>query len=159
MEALLAIASKRDVREYAETPVARETQDRILDAGRLSGSARNRQPWRFVVAEGEAARLTLARAVYRPEVVVAAPFSLLVAGLPGSALTLMDIGRAAQNMMLCAWDLGVVSYMVKPVGLPELQEAMEHLTSLFLRIVVRPAGPGNTGASEKPEVNEMGGWL
>jgi nitroreductase len=109
MEALLAIASKRDVREYAETPVARETQDRILDAGRLSGSARNRQPWRFVVAEGEAARLTLARAVYRPEVVMAAPFSLLVAGLPGSALTLMDIGRAAQNMMLCAWDLGVVS--------------------------------------------------
>lgn len=105
----LAIASKRDVREYADTPLAPETQAQILDAGRLAGSARNRQPWRFVVAESEAARTALARAVYRPEVVARAPFSLLVTGLPGSALTLMDIGRTAQNMMLCAWDLGVVS--------------------------------------------------
>lgn len=109
MDARLAISSKRDVREYADTPVSAKTQSQILDAGRLAGSARNRQPWRFVLADSEAARSALARAVYRPEVVMGAPFSMLVTGLPGSALTLMDIGRTAQNMMLAAWDLGVVS--------------------------------------------------
>ena len=109
MDVALAIASKRDVREYADRALEPGVQVGILDAGRLAGSARNRQPWRFVVAESGDARASLARAVYRPEVVLAAPFSVLVTGLPGSALTLMDIGRAAQNMMLGAWGLGVVS--------------------------------------------------
>lgn len=44
MDTLLAIASKRDTRSYANRPVPEEVERRILDAGRLSGSARNRQP-------------------------------------------------------------------------------------------------------------------
>ena len=55
MDALLAVASKRDVRAYSGEPIPPEAEAWILDAGRLSGSARNRQPCRFVVAEGERA--------------------------------------------------------------------------------------------------------
>jgi nitroreductase len=49
MEAWLAIASRREVRDYADTQIPADVQRRILDAGRLSGSASNKQPWRFVV--------------------------------------------------------------------------------------------------------------
>ena len=51
MDAYLAIASKRDVKTYADRPLADDSIARILDAGRLSGSAKNRQPWQFVVVE------------------------------------------------------------------------------------------------------------
>ena len=57
MDAYLAVASKRDQREYAERPVPEYAERpvpedavrRILDAGRIAGSAKNRRPWRFLV--------------------------------------------------------------------------------------------------------------
>ncbi len=45
MDPYLAIASKRDERAYADTPIPAEVRQRILDAGRLSGSSKNRQRW------------------------------------------------------------------------------------------------------------------
>jgi nitroreductase len=44
MDTFLAIASKRDTRRYSDRPVPDDVQRRILDAGRLAGSAKNRQP-------------------------------------------------------------------------------------------------------------------
>ena len=43
MDTFLAITSKRDARRYAETPIGDDEIARILQAGRVSGSARNRQ--------------------------------------------------------------------------------------------------------------------
>lgn len=102
MDTFLAIASKRDERRYADRPVAEEDVRRILDAGRLSGSSRNTQNWRFVVISDKAA---LAEAVYAPENVQTAGLVVAITGEAG----MFDVGRCAQNMMLAAWDLGVVS--------------------------------------------------
>jgi nitroreductase len=54
VDTYLAIASKRDERAYAGTPVPEDVARRILDAGRLSGSSRNTQRWQFAVVAGEA---------------------------------------------------------------------------------------------------------
>ena len=48
VEAYLGIVSRREVRDYAAGPLSPEVERRILDAGRLAGSAKNRQPWTFV---------------------------------------------------------------------------------------------------------------
>ena len=56
MDAYLAIASRRDERRYRPDPLPDDVVERILDAGRLSGSASNRQPWTFVIPTA-AARL------------------------------------------------------------------------------------------------------
>ncbi|HZT53786.1 MAG TPA: nitroreductase family protein, partial [Gaiellaceae bacterium] len=104
MDVRLAIASKRDERAYAERPVPEEVRRRILDAGRLSGSSRNRQAWEFVVISG-AARERLAEAVYAPENLRGAALVVAVVGEASG----FDAGRCAQNMMLAAWSEGVVS--------------------------------------------------
>jgi nitroreductase len=44
MDTWLAVASRREVREYADRDVPEDVVQRILDAGRLAGSAKNRQP-------------------------------------------------------------------------------------------------------------------
>ena len=103
MDARLAIASKRDVRQYADTPVPDDVVTRILDAGRVSGSSRNTQRWQFVVVEK--AKEKLADAVYAPGNVRGAQLVVAIVGEAGS----MDVGRCAQNMMLAAWNEGVVS--------------------------------------------------
>jgi nitroreductase len=103
-----AIASKRDVRAYAATPIPEDVRHRILDAGRLAGSARNRQLWRFHVVEDVTARERLAEAVYAPGNLRDATLIVAITtGGKGSGG--FDCGRAAQNMMLAAWDEGIVS--------------------------------------------------
>jgi nitroreductase len=100
MDTFLAIASRREVREYTDAPIPPEIVHRILDAGRLSGSSRNTQQWEFVVVSD---RDALSAAVYAPANVLGAT---LVVAIAGSAFAL-DMGRAAQNMMLAAWNDGV----------------------------------------------------
>jgi nitroreductase len=100
MDTFLAIASRREVREYTDAPIPPEIVHRILDAGRLSGSSRNTQQWEFVVVSD---REALSEAVYAPGNVLGAT---LVVAIAGSAFAL-DMGRAAQNMMLAAWNDGV----------------------------------------------------
>ena len=104
MDTWLAVASRREVREYADRALPDEVVTTILDAGRLAGSARNRQPWQFLVVEGAQARERLAEAVYAPDNVRGARLIVAIAGRPG-----IDVGRAAQNMLLVAWNEGVGS--------------------------------------------------
>jgi len=113
----LAIASKRDQREYADAPVPDDVRERILDAGRLSGSSKNRQRWEFVLVSGDA-RERLAEAVYAPENVHSAALVVAIVGEAGS----FDAGRCAQNMMLAAWGDGVVSC---PNGVRDADAAAE----------------------------------
>ena len=49
MDTFLAIASKRDQRQYAEREIPDEVVRRVLDAGRIAGSAANKQPLRFAL--------------------------------------------------------------------------------------------------------------
>lgn len=111
METWLAVASKRDIKRYSDEPIPPEVVTRILDAGRLSGSAKNRQPWTFVIVEDAALKDRLAGTVYAPGNVRGA--TLVVAVLGKASL---DVGRAAQNMLLVAWNDGVAS---SPNGMPD----------------------------------------
>jgi nitroreductase len=115
VETFLAIASKRDERRYADRPVAEDDVLRILDAGRLSGSSQNKQLWNFVVVSDTAA---LADAVWAPENVQTAGLVVAIVGDAG----MFDVGRCAQNMMLAAWDRGVVSC---PNGIKDAGRAAE----------------------------------
>jgi len=108
MDVRLAVASKRDARAFSGQAVPEEAALRILDAGRLAGSARNRQPCRFVVAEGEAVP-AVADAVYRAGNVLDAGLVVAIVVTPGGNLVDFDAGRTAQNMMLAGWAEGIAS--------------------------------------------------
>jgi nitroreductase len=118
LDTYLAVASKRDWRSYADTPVPPEVEQRILDAGRLAGSAMNRQPWVFVVVESPEAKEQVAQAVYAQDNVRKAPLVIAIVTEGGKAA--LDVGRAMQNMFLVAWNDGVVSC---PNGMPDAAAA------------------------------------
>jgi nitroreductase len=115
MDTFLSVASKREVRDYAGRPIPADAEQRILEAGRISGSSQNTQPWRFVVVDSPSLRQRLAEAVYRPGNVRSAALVVVIA-MRGRGPTGFDAGRAAQNMMLAAWNDRIGSC---PNGMPD----------------------------------------
>jgi nitroreductase len=138
----LAIASKRDERRYADRPIPAEVERRILDAGRLAGSARNRQPWELVVVSDPSG---LAETVYEPSNLRTA--ALVVALVGGGGL---DFGRCAQNMLLAAWGEGVISC---PNGIkdPAAAEAILGGEPAIVLSFGYPATPRNPAARSPEE--------
>jgi nitroreductase len=110
----LTVASKRDWRSYADRQVQEGVQRRILDAGRLSGSSQNVQPWTFVVVESPEPKERIAQLVYAQDNVRTCAFAVAIATEGGKYP--FDVGRAMQNMLLVAWSQGVVSC---PNGMPD----------------------------------------
>ena len=109
-----AINSVRVVRDFAERPLAYEHLDRILNAGRRTGSSKNEQRWAFIVVRdrdrlrelasvgryaGHLAGATVAIALITPE----------SGDGPRTRSIMWDLGRAAQNMVLAAWELSIGS--------------------------------------------------
>ena len=105
VDTLLAIASRRDERRTLPERLPEDVSRRVLDAGRLSGSSRNSQPWTFVVPTGRERIERLAAAVRVPENVLGAGLVVAIV-VAGKGPVLFDAGRAAQSMLLAAWAEG-----------------------------------------------------
>jgi nitroreductase len=123
VDAYLAIASRREVRRYSSRPVPETVQRRIIEAGRVAGSAANRQPWRFLWVSDRGRLELLALTVYEPANVRGCAFAVAIA-VAGKGPTSFDAGRAAQNMLLAAWNEGVGSC---PNGMPDRRAAADVL--------------------------------
>jgi nitroreductase len=119
VDAYLAIVSKREVRAYAERPLPDDALQRLLEAGRVSGSSRNRQARRFIALRDRALIERAAHTVYAPDNLVGAALAVAIV-IRGKGPTGFDAGRAAQNMMLAAWNDGIGSCpngVADPAGL------------------------------------------
>jgi nitroreductase len=108
-----AIDSIRVVRDFSDRPVADEEVDCIVNAGRRAGSSKNLQRWDFVVVRDRDRLRELSRAgPFAGHVANAAVAVALVTPDPqqDQPLSVMwDLGRAAQNMVLAAWERGIGS--------------------------------------------------
>jgi nitroreductase len=111
MEVFEGIRTLLAVRRYHDRPVPETVIRKILEAGRLTGSAMNVQPWHFIVVqEGETLRRLGALASSGPYI-AQAPLAIVVA-VDKSVYAVSDASRAIQSMLLTAWSEGVGSNWV-----------------------------------------------
>jgi nitroreductase len=109
-----AIDSKRVIRRFADRPLEADALVRILNAGRRAASSKNLQRWDFIVCRDRAHLGELAAVgPWAGHLAGAAVAIALVTPDPAAAdspLSVMfDLGMAAGNMMLAAWELGIGS--------------------------------------------------
>jgi len=109
-----AVSHKRMIREFADRPLEPDHLVRILNAGRRAGSSKNLQRWQFIVCRDRDHLAGLARVgQYAGHLAGAAVGIALVTPDPAAAdapLSVMfDLGMAAADMMLVAWELGIGS--------------------------------------------------
>ncbi len=118
MNVLETIAHRESIRSYDPTrPVAAETLERILEAGRLAPSAANRQPWQFIVVQS-AEGLAKVHPCYHRSWFQDAPAVLAVAGSTEQAWTRdrdgfnslqTDLAIAMDHLILAAEHEGVAT--------------------------------------------------
>jgi len=107
-DALEAMRTVRQVRQYEPGNVPPEALQQILEIARWTGSSRNTQPWRFIVIEDKAMLKQLAD--LRPNITWAADGALAIAiVLPeeNAIHESYDAGRVTERMMIAARLLGL----------------------------------------------------
>jgi nitroreductase len=114
MDVWTAVSTKRAVRQFDTRPLDPEHLERIVNAGRHAGSSKNLQRWDFVVCRERQHLRELGKVgPWAGHLAGAAVGIALVTPDPRDAdspLSVMfDLGQAAENMMLVAWELGIGS--------------------------------------------------
>ncbi|MGH2405459.1 MAG: nitroreductase family protein [bacterium] len=104
------------VRRYRDTPVPAELVRQIVEAGRLTGSSMNGQPWHFIVVEDRDTLRQIGALVRSGPYVAQAPMAVIVA-IEKTRFAVSDVSRAIQSMILTAWAEGVGSNWVGFLGL------------------------------------------
>lgn len=102
---------RRSVRRYRPDPVPDELVAQILEAGRWSPSAVNSQPWEFIVVRDPQVKQALydlaGVAGLKWKHLLTAPLVIVITARKLTPYSRDDCLLAAQNMMLCATDLGL----------------------------------------------------
>jgi nitroreductase len=117
-----SILGLRAIREYKDQPLSSDDLDRILEAGRWTGSSKNRQDWSFVVIDDEEGLQAVAEHGDFTQPIRDSVATIVLVQEPGG--NMFDIGRAAQNVMLAADAIGVASC---PITLHRSDDAREHI--------------------------------
>jgi nitroreductase len=120
MDALEAIRTVLAVRSYQDKSVPEAAVRRILEAGRLTGSSMNGQPWHFIVVQNRETLRQLGGLLRTGPYVAQAPLAIVVA-MDNTRYALSDASRAIQSMLLTAWTEGLGSNWVGFGGLDGLK--------------------------------------
>ena len=121
MQTIEAINKRCSLKTHISKQVIEaEKVDIILEAGRWAPSARNNQPWRFIVVQDRQKIEELTSAFSESnQVIKDAPLILVVCARPvddiireGREYYLFDVGLAVENMVLAATSLGLVSHLM-----------------------------------------------
>ena len=113
MDVFEAVQARKSIRVYQETPVPREKLEHILEAGRLAPSARNTEPWHFIVITDKEKRKRFAGGLYA-KFVAEAPLVIVVLGDRKASADWysVDASLALENMVLTAVNEGLGTCIV-----------------------------------------------
>ena len=157
MEVFEAARTVLAVREYQEKAVPPDVVRRIVEAGRLTGSSMNRQPWQFIVVDDRETLRQLGAVARTGPYIAQAPLAI-VAMIERTKFSVSDASRAIQSMILTAWSEGVVSNWagffdldgVKPLlGIPD---DLDVLAIVPFGYPVRAVGKGR---KQRKPLNEV----
>jgi nitroreductase len=154
MEVLPEILQRRSVRSFTSKALDRDQVERILEAGRLAPSAKNRQQWRFVVVQKKETRQRITEASFNQEAVGQAPAIIAVCTtnidyrMPNGQLSYpIDLAFAASFMVLQAVHEGLATCCMTTF---DEQEVRDILTIPFSMRVVLLLLVGHSDETPEP---------
>jgi nitroreductase len=111
MDCIDALKTRRSVRAYTGAPVSREIIEDVVDCGRLAATARNDQPWEFVVVTGREMLGAIGQAAEYGGFIAQSAFCVVVF-CKDSKYYLEDGSNASQNMLVAARAHGIAGCWV-----------------------------------------------
>jgi nitroreductase len=152
-----AVATKRMVRKFEDRPLQPDDLVRILNAGRRAASSKNLQRWDFIVCRERDHLVALSNVgTYADHLAGAAVGIALVTPTSHDAddppSVMFDLGMAAANMMLVAWELGVGSVPATVYDKDLARELLGYPDTHICEYILSfgyPADPGKLSAPNK----------
>lgn len=135
MEVFAAVRTVLATRSYKPEPLPEESVRKIVEAGRLTASSMNKQPWHFIVVESRETLEEMGRLADTGPYVAEAGMAVAVA-VADTRFAVSDASRAIQSMILTAWSEGIASNWVGFFGLEEAAALLEIPDDLDLLAIV-----------------------
>jgi len=134
-DVLSVIHQRKSVRNYTEESVAPDQLETLVKAGFAAPTARNRQPWEFIVITDRETLNRLAEGLRLGKMLASAPAAIAVCGNSNEFLEdedremwIQDCSAAAQNMLLAAEGLNLGAVWV---GVLPGKQRMEHVAQVL----------------------------
>ncbi|MGD2163725.1 MAG: nitroreductase family protein [Anaerolineales bacterium] len=125
MEVFKAVQTVLAIRTYRPEALPPEIVHRILEAGRLTASSMNLQPWHFIAVEDRQDLEALGELAKTGPYIKKAGMAVAVAIKP-TKYAESDASRAIQSMILTAWEAGVASKLGGFLRPREGEKILEH---------------------------------
>lgn len=160
-ETLKTIFSRKSCRKFTSEPVSKEDIDILLRAAMAGPSAKNVQPWRFIVVDNREFLDTMAEGLPYAKMLKTSPLAIVVCGdltpmTPAKQyndLWDQDCSIAAENLLLAAESLGLGAVWTAVYPYKERIEVVSPLLGIpegVLPLCVIPIGhPENPDAPAK----------
>ena len=169
MDTLEAIRTRRSIRKFLDRPVPEEAVRNLLSAAMQAPSARNQQPWQFVVIDDRAMLAKIPPFMPNASMVARAPLAIVVCGdldlEKSEGYWVVDCAAAVENMLLAAHALGLGAvwcgvYPRQPRmdGLRQLLGLPERIIAHSLVVVGYAAEPSQPDDRFRPERIFRNGW-
>jgi nitroreductase len=140
MDVFEAIQARRSIRAYTDRAIEREKLEKILEAGRLAPSARNSEPWHFIVVKDLEKRKILSKGKFA-KFLIQAPVVIVACGNKKSSPDwyAIDVALAVENMVLTAINEGLSTCCVGSFDEKEVRELVE-IPPNFEVLLLLPVG-------------------
>ncbi|HIX27736.1 MAG TPA: nitroreductase family protein [Candidatus Barnesiella excrementigallinarum] len=142
MSVLDAIYTRTSIRSYTDKAVEPEKIEQILRAGMSAPTARNQQPWAFVVIDDKAVMTQLADSLPYAKMLASAPVAIVVCGdlskaLEGEGATywIQDASAATENILLAAHGLGLGAVWTGAYPVMARVKTIRHILGLPSQII------------------------
>jgi nitroreductase len=152
-----AVRTVLAVRNYQDKPVPPDIVRRIVEAGRLTASSMNAQPWHFIVVENRDTLRQVGALAQTGPYVAQAPLAVVVA-IEKTRFAVSDASRAIQSMILTAWSEGLGSNWVGFLGLTEVKSLLrlpDDLNVLAILPFGYPAQAHGQGKKQRKSLSEV----
>ena len=139
MEVFECVKTLSSIRSYMAGEVTEEIIAEVMEAGRLAPSARNEQPWEFILVTDRDTLSALGKYCTSGRFVSEVPFAVVVLTDPSNKWHEIDTTRAVQNMVLTAWGRKLGSCWIGMIDKKGLAEYLGIPASLNI-LTVLPFG-------------------
>jgi nitroreductase len=149
-DALSVIAQRKSVRHFTDRKLSDEQFEILLRAAMAAPSAKNTQPWEFIVITDSALLDEMGGKLPYAKMLLQAPAAIVVCGevskfTPESELNwVADCAAATENLLLAAEAIGLGAVWTAAFPYPEriaaVREVVKNMLAEIVPLVVVPIG-------------------
>src|SRR5450432_3274546 len=157
MEVFDAVRTVLAIRQFQEKPVPEAIVHQIVEAGHVTASSMNGQPWHFIIVQDKEMLRQLGTLARTGPYIAQAPLAIVV-GMEHSLYAVSDASRAIQSMILTAWAEGIGSNWVGFENLQQINPVLgipEEITILAILPFGYPVATVGKGKKKRKPLGEV----